>query len=77
MIVAQLGYTYGMADPLERLRNPKPGSAIAAARDFGIDLTLVIERLRRTPQERLDDLQQVMTDIEEMRRAFQPSHDAA
>lgn len=27
---------------LERLRNPAPGSKIAAARDFGIDLTLLM-----------------------------------
>jgi hypothetical protein len=27
----------------DRLRNPPPDSAIARARDFGIDLTLLIE----------------------------------
>ena len=37
----------------ELLRNPKPGTAAARARDFGIDLTLVIERLRQTPEERI------------------------
>jgi len=38
------------------LRNPKPGTACAAARDFGIDLTLVIENLRLTPEERIRQL---------------------
>jgi hypothetical protein len=34
----------------ELLRNPEPGSAVAAARDFGIDLTLVtlMRRLRKS-----------------------------
>lgn len=41
----------------ERLLNPAPGSAIAAARDYGIDLTLLLDRLRRTPEERLHDLE--------------------
>jgi hypothetical protein len=37
----------------ERLLNPKPGSAIAAARDYGIDLTQIVENLRMTPAERI------------------------
>lgn len=40
-------------DREELLRNPKPGTAAAAARDFGIDLTLVIENLRLTPEDRI------------------------
>jgi hypothetical protein len=36
----------------ERLRNPAPGSRIAAAKEYGIDLTLLIEQLRLTPEER-------------------------
>lgn len=39
--------------PEERLLNPKPGSKIAAARDFGIDLTQLAENLRYTPAERI------------------------
>jgi len=35
------------------LRNPPPGSRAAAAREFGIDLSLMIAQLRRTPEERL------------------------
>ncbi|HST51160.1 MAG TPA: hypothetical protein VLJ61_04045 [Pyrinomonadaceae bacterium] len=49
------------------LLNPPPGSAAARARDFGIDLTLLIGRLRLTPEERLKDLQRAMIEIETMR----------
>jgi hypothetical protein len=41
----------------EWLRNPPPGSRAAAAREFGIDLTLLIAQLRRMPEERLRDLE--------------------
>ena len=54
------------------LLNPPPGSAAARARDFGIDLTLLIERLRLTPEERLNDLQRVMRDLEEARKSAKP-----
>ena len=37
----------------ERLRNPRPGSRIEAARRAGIDLTLLIEQLHLTPAERV------------------------
>jgi hypothetical protein len=37
----------------QRLRNPAPGGRIAAAKEFGIDLTLLIEQLRLTPAERV------------------------
>lgn len=39
--------------PREKLLNPTPGSKIAAARDFGIDLTQLAENLRYTPAERI------------------------
>jgi hypothetical protein len=54
------------------LLNPPPGSAAARARDFGIDLTLLIERLRLTPEERLNDLQRVIRALEEMRKSAAP-----
>lgn len=52
--------------PEEKLLNPRPGSRIAAARDFGIDLTLVASRLRQTPQERIDGLQSGMKFLAEL-----------
>lgn len=39
--------------PREKLLNPAPGSKIAEARDFGIDLTQLAENLRYTPAERI------------------------
>ncbi|MEO6334352.1 MAG: hypothetical protein ABIO91_05145 [Pyrinomonadaceae bacterium] len=39
--------------PEEKLLNPRPGSKIAEARDFGIDLTQIVENLRLTPSERI------------------------
>ncbi len=39
--------------PWEKLVNPAPGSKIAEARDFGIDLTQLAENLRYTPAERI------------------------
>ncbi len=39
--------------PEEKLLNPKPGSKIAAARDYGIDLSQLAENLRYTPAERI------------------------
>lgn len=48
----------------ERLLNPKPGSKIAAAKEFGIDLTLLLRQLRLTPQQRLDELQSAMESVE-------------
>ena len=51
----------------QHLREPPPGSAIEAARDFGVDLTLLIERLRLTPDERVRQLQQAMTTLSQIR----------
>jgi hypothetical protein len=53
----------------EILRNPPPGSRVEAARDFGIDLTLLIERLRKTPEERVRDLQTAIEGLEKIRGA--------
>jgi len=36
----------------ERLLHPAPGSRIEAAKNHGIDLTLLVEQLRLTPAER-------------------------
>jgi len=54
---------------LEMIRNPKPGSKIAAAKEFGIDLTLNVERLGLSPTERLQKLQDFSAFLEEVRRA--------
>jgi hypothetical protein len=49
-----------------KLTHPAPGSRIEAARDFGVDLSMLVERLRLPLEERLEDLERVMTDLEEM-----------
>lgn len=55
--------------PEEKLLNPRPGSKIAAARDFGIDLTLTVSQLRLTPQQRIDNLQSGMKFLAELEKA--------
>ncbi len=49
--------------PREKLLNPAPGSKIAAARDFGIDLTLLVENLRLTPAERVKKNDALINDM--------------
>jgi hypothetical protein len=51
----------------EHLLNPPPGSAAARAREFGIDLTLTLQRLRLTPDERVRQLQRAMIEMEQIR----------
>ncbi len=51
----------------EKLRNPAPGSRIEAAKKFGIDLTLLIEQLRLTPEERARKLQRTVRSLEKVR----------
>lgn len=53
----------------EKLWNPAPGSRIEAAQKFGIDLTLLIEQLRLTPEERVRKLQAVSQVAEQVRGA--------
>lgn len=55
----------------EQLLNPLPGSKAAAAKEFGIDLTLLIRQLRMTPQERINELQQEMIVMERFERDAQ------
>ncbi|MBA2647908.1 MAG: hypothetical protein H0U81_14010 [Pyrinomonadaceae bacterium] len=51
----------------EKLLNPLPGSRIEAARAHGVDLTLLVERLRLSPEERVRDLQRAVVSLEAMR----------
>lgn len=51
----------------ERLLNPPPGGRIEAARAHGIDLSLLVERLRKTPEERVRDLQSAVAGLEAVR----------
>lgn len=57
----------------EKLLKPKPGSKIAEARDYGIDLTQLVENLRLTPAQRIkkndDAVNSILKFEEAMRRA--------
>lgn len=57
-----------MRTPEEKLLNPRPGSKIAEARDFGIDLTQIVENLRLTPEQRVKKLQSAMVSFDKLRR---------
>ena len=59
-------------DREQLLRDPPPGSACAAARDFGIDLTLVIEQLRLTPEERLRKLGELRDGVRNLLASARP-----
>ena len=50
-----------------RLLNPAPGSRIEAARDYGIDLTLLVEQLRLSPAERGRKLEDASTVLGKVR----------
>lgn len=52
----------------ELVTNPPPGSAIADAKEYGIDLTLLVENLDLTVAERMRKLYSVATFLEKMRK---------
>ena len=54
-------------DREELLRNPRPGTAAAAAREFGIDLTLTIANLRLSAEERIRSLDHFRDSIQSLR----------
>lgn len=50
--------------------NPPPGSAAARAAEFGIDLTLTLENLRLTPEERVRKLDDFIRSVEKLRKSI-------
>jgi hypothetical protein len=52
-----------------RLLHPEPGSRIEAAREFGIDLTLLLAQLRLTPAERARKLESAANALKGVRGA--------
>ncbi len=42
------------AEARRRILDPAPGTALARARDYGIDLTLILRAVESTPEERLE-----------------------
>jgi hypothetical protein len=58
-------------DKLIRLISwPPPGSKIAAAKEFGIDLTLLVRTLEMSPTERLQQLAAAQAFFQELRSAM-------
>jgi hypothetical protein len=57
-----------MRTPEEKLLNPRPGSKLAEVRDYGIDLSLIAENMRLSPEDRIRRLQQAMTSFEKLQR---------
>jgi hypothetical protein len=61
-------------DELIRLiTSPPPGSKIAAAKDLGIDLTLLVRMLELTPTERLEKLAAAQEFFQRLRDAKKTS----
>jgi uncharacterized protein YjiS (DUF1127 family) len=59
-----------------RLLNPEPGSRAAAARDLGLDLALLAEQLRLTPEERAWQMLELCQQAEQLRgRALRTRHE--
>ena len=57
--------------------NPPAESAASRAADFGIDLTLTLQNLRLTPEERirqLDSFIKGVADLKASARIIKPSH---
>ena len=53
----------------EKLRNPRPGSRMEAAKNYGVDLTALIEQLRLSPAERVDQMLALAREMEAVRGA--------
>lgn len=60
----------------QKLMNPIPGGRIAKARDFGIDLTLLVENLRLTPAERLKSNDAAINDLARLENAMKRAKNA-
>jgi hypothetical protein len=58
-----------LAKAEQRLLNPERGTMIAAAKEYGVDTTLLISQLRLTPDERARKLQRVSTALKKIRGA--------
>ena len=55
------------ADLEQHLLDPPPGSAAARAAEFGTDLTLTLENLRLTPEERVRKLDSFIQGVAKLR----------
>jgi hypothetical protein len=53
----------------ELVQNPPPGSKIKTAKEHGVDLTLNLRSLTRTPAERVREMEAALRFAEELRHA--------
>jgi hypothetical protein len=60
-------------ETLRRILEPDPGTALARAKEYGIDLTLLVENARKTPEQCFDQAQGAARFIEEFRRSARPA----
>lgn len=58
------------ADVENYFLNPPPGSAAARASEFGTDLTLTIQNLRLTPEERIRKLDNFIESVAKLRASI-------
>ena len=56
------------------IKSPPRGSAIAAAKEFGVDLYSTLENLRLTPSERLRRAEEESKFAQELREAGRKAH---
>lgn len=56
-----------LARVLERLRKPKPGGKVEAAKQFGVDVTLLIEQVRLSPGDRARRMHSLASAAESVR----------
>lgn len=61
------------ADIEDYFLNPPPGSAAERAVKFGIDLTLTLENLRLTLEERIRKLDSVIESVAKLRASVRPT----
>ena len=60
-------------ETLRRILDPDPGTALARAKEYGIDLTLLVENARKSPEERFDRGQNAARFVEEFRGSARPA----
>jgi hypothetical protein len=53
----------------ELIKNPPPGSKIAAAKEFGIDLTLNLRSLTLTPAQRSEEMERALEFMKALEQA--------
>ncbi|HQX56337.1 MAG TPA: hypothetical protein PLP07_10440 [Pyrinomonadaceae bacterium] len=65
-----------MRTPEEKLLNPRPGSKIAEARDYGIDLTLLVSNLRLSAEERMRKNDDIISGLDILAEAMRKARQA-